>query len=66
MQAQALALGSRRGLEGRLAQVGQALESLDLGTYGDCHDCGEANGIRRLGARPEAPFCIAWQSNREP
>jgi len=66
LQAQALAQASKRGLERRLAQVGQALECVDLGTYGDCRDCGEPIGFRRLTARPEAPFCIVCQSSREP
>ena len=33
--------------------------------YGDCLDCGEAIAIARLEARPETPFCVRCQENRE-
>jgi DnaK suppressor protein len=65
LQAQAMAKASRRGLERRRAQIGQALESVAQGIYGECRDCGDPIGFKRLQARPEAPFCIACQSSRE-
>lgn len=65
LQAQAMAKASRRGLERRLAQIGQALESVAQGTYGECRDCGDPIGFRRLSVRPEAPFCIGCQESRE-
>jgi DnaK suppressor protein len=38
---------------------------LDDDDYGECVTCGEGVGFRRLEAQPEAPFCIACQSQRE-
>jgi DnaK suppressor protein len=66
LQAQAMAQASLRGLERRRAQAQQALESVAAGSYGECRDCGDPIGIRRLSARPEAPFCLACQASREP
>ncbi len=40
-------------------------DELEQGDYGDCVECGDPVGYARLKARPEAPFCIGCQSQRE-
>lgn len=57
------------GLNGRetaaLGDIAAALERLDLGTYGQCTDCGGAISSLRLQALPEAARCIACQERAE-
>ena len=65
IQQQNMSQASRRAAELRLQQVASALKRLDADEYGDCLLCGEEIGDARLGARPEAPFCISCQSRRE-
>jgi DnaK suppressor protein len=52
----------QRGLLGKIAA---ALSRLDAGTYGECEECGEQIGIRRLEARPVAELCIDCKSQQE-
>jgi len=56
---------SRASMQLRLQQVRAALRRCDEGEYGACITCGEEVGFPRLHARPEAPCCIACQSERE-
>ena len=65
MQQQQMAAATQRALDVCLAQVEAALKAIDEGAYGECRGCGEAIGEPRLRARPEAPFCLACQSQRE-
>ena len=65
MQSQAMASASRGVAELRLAQCQMALQAIDRGEYGLCRRCEAPIGIRRLGARPEAPFCLACQSEAD-
>ena len=65
LQQQSMVQASRAALELRLQQVRAALRRFDEDEYGVCVTCGEAVGIRRLEAQPEAPFCITCQSARE-
>jgi len=65
MQQQKMDAANRRAAQARKKQVDSALGRFEADEYGDCLDCGEAIDARRLGARPEAPFCIACQSSRE-
>lgn len=46
---------------GQLLQVERALETIDEGTYGTCHECGEEIEEKRLKAVPWASFCLACQ-----
>jgi DnaK suppressor protein len=52
-------------VEAELAEVAEALERLDDGTYGRCEACGEAIDDTRLEARPEARLCRADQEAAE-
>jgi RNA polymerase-binding transcription factor len=45
--------------------VRQALERLHDGTFGECQNCGETIGDKRLEALPWTPFCIACQEKVE-
>lgn len=44
-----------------MEQVQAALGRMDRGQYGDCIDCGEAIGIRRLVESPGAARCMRCQ-----
>ena len=54
----------RRDLRQRL-QVEAALRRLELGTYGDCVDCGEPIAMQRLLVQPAAKRCAACQASVE-
>jgi DnaK suppressor protein len=47
------------------ADVIAALARLTDGTYGECVDCGDDIGIKRLGAYPTAKRCIRCQTHYE-
>jgi DnaK suppressor protein len=49
------------GVRAELAEVEQALERLEKGTYGVCEACGEKIEDVRLEARPEARLCLPDQ-----
>ncbi len=49
----------------RLRVVNHALAKFSDGTYGLCEHCGEAIGLSRLEAHPEARYCIACQTRLE-
>lgn len=49
----------------QLSQVRSALERLDTGTFGECLQCGEAIGAKRLEAVPWTANCIACQEKIE-
>ena len=57
------ALNERETAE--LGDIAVALERLDLGTYGQCTDCGGAISTMRLQALPEAARCITCQERAE-
>ncbi len=52
-------------LDGMLAQVHDALQKIENGTYGACDRCGKQIGEARLEALPYATFCIDCQSRLE-
>jgi DnaK suppressor protein len=45
--------------------VRQALERLRDGSFGECQNCAETIGAKRLEALPWTPFCIACQEKVE-
>lgn len=45
--------------------VRQALERLRNGGFGECQNCGETIGQKRLEALPWTPFCIGCQEKVE-
>ena len=61
MQSQAMAQAVREGLMIRLSQCENALQAIERGEYGLCRSCEEPIGTKRLGAKPEAPFCLECQ-----
>jgi len=65
MQEQKMIAANRSAAMIRQRQVDAAIERMDEDEYGDCVECGEAIGYRRLEAHPEAPFCIVCQRARE-
>jgi DnaK suppressor protein len=52
-------------VEDQRAQVLEALERVEAGTYGDCIDCGKTLPDERLDARPEAARCVDCQHTME-
>ncbi len=55
----------RRGLGLRLEQAKSARHAIAQGEYGLCRRCEEPIGYARLRARPESPFCLGCQGDRE-
>ncbi len=49
----------------QLAEVRSALDRIDEGTFGECLQCGNAIGEKRLEAVPWTPHCIACQEKIE-
>ncbi len=48
-----------------LSRIAAALRSIDAGSYGICHDCGEPIAEGRLLALPSAALCAGCQRARE-
>jgi DnaK suppressor protein len=65
MQQQGMAAENRRAAQLRRRQVEAALERIEAGEYGECLGCGEQIEAGRLGAKPEAAFCLECQTRRE-
>ncbi len=65
LQQQQMARASRTMQQRRLLQIEHALQAIEDGEYGYCRECGDELSWKRLRARPEAPFCIACQEQRE-
>ena len=65
IQQQQMVAAGKRGQELRLRQVRAALERVQRSEYGESLSCEEPIGVKRLHARPEAPFCLRCQSQRE-
>jgi RNA polymerase-binding transcription factor DksA len=55
----------RGAVEREIAQIKQALQRIDEGTYGTCIVCGKKIPDERLEARPEAIRCIEHQQEYE-
>ena len=54
---------SRTGYQLELTR--NALKKLDANTFGECEDCAEQIGVKRLLANPIAKRCIDCQTKRE-
>ncbi len=52
-------------LDQRLAQVTEALQRLDAGTYGTCEVCGDRISRERLEVLPTATLCVADRQGLE-
>ena len=48
-----------------LQAIGDALDRLDAGRYGECVDCGCDIPLARLQAEPSAARCVACQQRAE-
>jgi len=48
-----------------LQKIEKALQKIDTGEFGECEDCGEMIGLRRLEARPETELCIQCKEEQE-
>ncbi len=49
----------------QIRMIDLALKSLEIGTYGYCHECGEKIGTERLDARPTSTLCIDCKTHKE-
>ena len=49
----------------KIAKIDIALLKIDRGIFGNCEECDEVIGKKRLEARPEAEFCIFCQEKAE-
>ncbi|HET9015637.1 MAG TPA: TraR/DksA family transcriptional regulator [Thermomicrobiaceae bacterium] len=58
-------LGDLRGVDAELAEIDQALQRIERGTYGRCIDCGEPIDPARLRALPTAARCFRCQERHE-
>ncbi len=65
MAQQKMAQASRSLQQQRLSLIEAALKAYDDGEYGTCRVCFDAIEWKRLEARPETPFCIRCQEERE-
>jgi len=50
---------------GLLNKIEAALEKIEEGSFGECEQCGEEIGIKRLEARPVAELCIDCKAEQE-
>jgi DnaK suppressor protein len=51
--------------QGLLSKIDAALDKIEEGVYGQCANCGEDIGVKRLKARPVAELCIECKSEQE-
>lgn len=65
LQQQSMVKANRRTAQTRLTRIETALGRYQEGEYGLCAECEEEIGYARLKARPETPFCIDCQGNKE-
>ena len=65
LQQQHMAAENRRSLEVRFKLVVAAIARIRRGDYGNCQECEEPIGYRRLAARPESRLCMPCQKARE-
>ncbi len=61
----ALELRTRDRARKLINKIDQALNRIDLGTYGYCEETGEPIGLKRLEARPIATMSIEAQERHE-
>jgi RNA polymerase-binding protein DksA len=52
-------------IDGLLAQIDEALQKIDAGTYGVCDRCGKQIPAARLDALPYATLCVDCQGRFE-
>ena len=65
IQQQQMSVANREQAALLLKAITSALKRIDSHEYGYCRDCGEPVGFARLQAQPQAPLCLACQSELE-
>jgi DnaK suppressor protein len=50
---------------GLLNKINAALEKIEQGSFGECEQCGEEIGLKRLEARAVAELCIDCKAEQE-
>ena len=50
---------------GLITKIDAALEKIEQNEFGECENCGEEIGIKRLEARPVAELCIDCKAEQE-
>ena len=58
-------LGLAEGERNLLYELEQAIKRIDVGTYGNCEECGCAISLQRLKALPYATYCIKCKEEEE-
>lgn len=58
MQGQQMALEVARRRKQQLVKIEGALRRIELGTFGECHVCGEPIDLRRLAIDPTNTRCV--------
>lgn len=48
-----------------LKKIDEAIERIDIGSYGICEGCGNEIGFKRLEARPVTTYCIDCKTRQE-
>lgn len=48
-----------------LEKIEAAIQRIEDGEYGECDDCGEKIGLKRLEARPVTTLCIECKTRQE-
>lgn len=65
MAEQHLSLRFKERNRALLRKIEQALEKIKEGTFGECEDCGDEIGMKRLEIRPVATLCIGCKEAEE-
>ena len=50
---------------GLISKIDAAIEKIEEGVYGQCENCEEEIGVKRLEARPVAELCIDCKAEQE-
>lgn len=48
-----------------ISKIDGALKQIEEGTYGQCEECGEQIGVKRLEVRPVTTLCIRCKEEQE-
>ncbi len=48
-----------------LKKIDAAMKRISSGSFGECNECGEDIGEKRLGARPVTTHCVACKEEQE-
>jgi DnaK suppressor protein len=65
MAEQHLSLRFKERERNHLRKIEAALDKIKEGTFGECEDCGDEIGVKRLEIRPVATLCISCKEAEE-